>query len=56
MTHRIIDSNEAEWTPAEKVWASVQQFDPRRGSWRGHVIAVAVGFALAVVAVMGLGL
>jgi uncharacterized membrane protein len=49
MSHRIVESTEAEWTPHEKVWASVQQFDPRRGNLRGHIIAAAVGFGVAFV-------
>lgn len=56
MSHRIIESREAEWEGLERIWAHVQQFDPRRGSIRGHIIAAVCGGAIALVAVMGLGL
>lgn len=52
---RIIKSTEAEWTPDEKIWASVQQFDPRRGRISGHIVAVLLGLAVAALFV-GLGL
>lgn len=37
MSHRIVESREAEWSGAEKLWAHVQQYNPRRGSWAGHI-------------------
>ena len=52
---RIIKSTEAEWTPDEKLWCGIQQFDPRRGRISGHIVAVLLGLAVAAMFV-GLGL
>jgi hypothetical protein len=56
MARHLIQTHEAEWEGAERFWASVQQFNPRRGSLRGHLITILIAAALAalVVAIEGI--
>lgn len=51
--HHITPSDEAMWTGLHRVWASVEQYPPKkdRSSW----ILVAVGF-VAVIVALGVGL
>ena len=53
MTHRIIETNEAEWGGAERYWASIQQFPPRKG--RSSWWLVAIG-AVVVLIALGMGI
>ena len=52
--HRITETYEADLSRDEKLFArTVQQFDPRRGSRGGHIIAALLGVALAAGWIIG---